>query len=570
MKEKELFTTQIAAVRPRSNRKLWSNLAIVGLGLLCGINFFLRFSDASVDTGEARSYPGETVQWKPCGQIINHELECGEIDVPMDQFDAVNSAGKTFSIPLIRLRGKNATQNLVVNPGGPGGSGFSFMYRRGEQLNRIVGENYHILSFDPRGVNSSQPRASCYPTAAMREKHALDLDDDLVGDSAKRYAWTQNYVKTCEENMGEHGKYINTPQTAADMNSILDAVGQQDMVYWGFSYGTLLGQTYASLFPERSKRIIIDGVVNQIEWYTSLLLQDDFTNTQNVLDGFFDECMKSAKACPLSGFADTKEQLQSTVVDFLRGFEKDPIAVFVNTTTYGTLDYKSLWINAVFAHMYRPSTWFDFATRLAEMMRGNATSAFLTYNTNNPLDLTDEALDVVMLNDGVSGPKYWPQTRQELVDLLSPLDNTSSFAFAENQGYYAKQQWLIPRTHNFTPRDRVETAHPLLVLSTTYDPICPLISAKNAQKTFVGSRLVEVKGYGHCSVAVVSACVAQHVRDFLDTGKLPEENTTCEVDEPYFQEPKSEEVLLAKLSAAEAEVDQIRAAQAMLASQLRW
>ncbi|KAF7544950.1 hypothetical protein G7Z17_g9554 [Cylindrodendrum hubeiense] len=568
MREKELFNAKVYGARPKSNRSLWSKSGIVCLGLLCGINLFLRFSDAPVDTGEARSYLGETLQWKLCGKIINHEIECGEIDVPMDQFDPVNSGDKTFQIPLIRLRGKNATQNLVVNPGGPGGSGFEFLYRRGEQLNRIVGENFHILSFDPRGVNSSQPSASCYPTAAVREKQSMALDGDLVRDSAERFAWTQNYVKTCEENMGEHGRYINTPQTAADMNSILDAVGQQDMVYWGFSYGTLLGQTYASLFPERSKRVIIDGVVDQIEWYTAPLLEGDMTDTQNVLDGFFEECLKSAKTCALSDFADSKEELQSSVVSFLRGLKQEPIAVFVNTTTYGTLDYKSMWFNAVFPHMYRPSTWFEFATRLAEMMCGNATNAFLAYGIDSfP---SDEALDVVMLNDAMSGPKYWPKTRQELVDILEPFYNTSSFSLAENQGYFAKQQWLIPRTHNFEPSHRVETTHPLLVLSTTYDPICPLASARKAQKTFVGSRLVEVKGYGHCSVAVTSACLARHVRNFLDTGKLPEENTECEIDEPYFQEPESEEVLMAKLSTAETEVDQIRVAQAMLASQLRW
>ncbi|KAF7551876.1 hypothetical protein G7Z17_g4724 [Cylindrodendrum hubeiense] len=568
MSEKVPFSLPAPVARPKSNRVLWSRLTIAAFALLSGVNFYRRLSGDCGHTA-TRSYVGETVQWKPCGSIIDHEIECADILVPMDQFDAVNSGDKTFQIPLIRLRGRNATQNLFVNPGGPGGSGINFMYRKGELLNRIVGENFHILSFDPRGVNSSLPRASCYPTSDTRVKHSLAFDSDAVRESPSRYAWTQNYVTACQENLGEHGKYINTPQTAADMNTILDAIGQQDMVYWGFSYGTLLGQTYASLFPDRSKRVIIDGVVDQIQWYESPLLDADFVDTQNVLDGFFEECIKSADNCALSDLADSKEELQEKVVKFIQGLEQDPVSVFLNTTNYGTIDYKTIWFDAIFSHLYKPATWFEFATRLSDLIRGNATEAFLAYGTEDLSGVTDDAIDVVHLNDGASGLKYWPHTRLELLDMLLPYYNSSSFAISEGQTYYAKQQWLIPRTHDFKARRRIETAHPLLVLSTTYDPICPLISAKGAQETFVGSRLVEVKGYGHCSLAVTSACVARHVRDFLDSGKLPEENVQCEVDEPYFQAPEPEEVLIAKLTTAETEGERIRAAQMLMAGQLR-
>ncbi|KAH6871766.1 Alpha/Beta hydrolase protein [Thelonectria olida] len=559
---------EIALASPEPKRTRWPRLAIMSLGLLYLVHLFLQHSANSAGPAgatEALTYPGESIEWKSCGNINDHDLECAEIDVPMDQFDLTRSSNKTFLIPLLRLRGKNATQNLIVNPGGPGGSGINFIYRKGALLNRIVGEEFHILSFDPRGINSSLPRASCYPTSESREKLSLGLDRDVIRDSGKRYAWTQNYVRACQENMGEHGKYINTPQTAADMNSILDAVGQKDMVYWGFSYGTLLGQTYASLFPDRSHRVIIDGVVDQIQWYDDLILEDDFIDTQHVLDGFFDECVKSGDKCALSGLAKSKEELQHKVVTFLRGLEKEPLPVFINTTTYGTLDYTTLW-NAVFGHMYKPATWFDLATRLQGLMLGNTTDAFLEYGVEDFSSQTDDAIDVVTNNDGRSGSKYWPKSRTELLDILAPLYNQSSFAFSENQAYYARQQWLIPKTHNFKPSSHVVTAHPLLILSTTYDPICPLKSAKKAEAVHAGSRLVEVKGYGHCSVAVASACLAQHVHDFLHTGKLPPKGATCEVDEPYFQEPESQEALWARLSAVDSE-DATRAAQSLLALQ---
>lgn len=96
------------------------------------------------------------------------------------------------------------------------------------------------------------------------------------------------------------------------------------------------------------------------------------------------------------------------------------------------------------------------------------------------------------------------------------------------------RRWLIPRTHDFVPQKRVETAHPLLILTTSYDPICPIKGAYVARDIFVGSQIVENKAYGHCSDAMPSLCVARHVKAFFDEGKVPENHTQCEVDGDYF------------------------------------
>lgn len=215
---------------------------------------------------KTHNYEGELLAWEDCGDVKGRPVECSTMTVPMDQFNATNSGDKVFTLPLIRMRGKDDAQNILLNPGGPGSSGIDFMFRRGEQLSTIVGDGFHLLSFDPRGINSSTPRATCYPDQETRRALAQGNFYEIIDDSGEAYAFGQNFAKSCAETMGEHGLYINTPQTAADMNSILDAVGQKDMVYWGFSYGTLLGQTYAGLFPERSHRVIVDGVVNQFDW----------------------------------------------------------------------------------------------------------------------------------------------------------------------------------------------------------------------------------------------------------------------------------------------------------------
>lgn len=102
-------------------------------------------------------------------------------------------------------------------------------------LNKIIGEDFHLLSFDPRGVNMSIPKASCYPNDALRAQSFENNPWDLEFEAGEMFTKAENKAKACEDTMGEHGRYLNTPQTAADMDSILDAIGQEKMYYWGFS-----------------------------------------------------------------------------------------------------------------------------------------------------------------------------------------------------------------------------------------------------------------------------------------------------------------------------------------------
>lgn len=493
-------------------------------------------------------YHGEHISWEPCGTIADRTVECSSIDVPMDQFNASNSINKTFSVPLIRMRGKNATHSILLNPGGPGGSGLNFLHRRGPQLHTIIGEGFHLLSFDPRGINQSLPLADCYPSAEARQALSPVRAKKVVEDSGELWAWTANHVRACADNLGEYAPYINTPQTAADMNSILDAIGQTDMYYWGFSYGTLLGQTYATLFPDRSSRVIIDGVVNQFDWYNSPLDVEAFADTDRVFAGFVDECIKAGPSkCPLADLADNQEALTDKILATVKALGDDPVSVYINSTAYGILDDWTILQGAIFISMYQPPRWYDLASNLASLLKGNATDAFLTYSFSPPNDWNTthrgDALEFVMFNDGASGPENFPKDRRSFVDLLVPFFNQSLFSASEYDSYFKKRAWKIPRIHDYNPKRHgpaVKTRHPLLILSTTYDPICPLISAKSAHESFHGSKLVEVQGYGHCSVAVPSMCVARYVRDFFYDGRLPEENhVKCEVDgEPYFVKPK--------------------------------
>ena len=573
MTEKQLLGSEAHIIHVRHHRKAkraaiaWIIAAVMCAGL------FWRQSDR---VGRCRhhhqlQHDGELIKWNACGEIGDHMLECSSLDVPMDHFDEETSGNKTFTLPLIRLRAHNATKSLFLNPGGPGGSGIEFLRRAGGNLNTIVGEGYHLLSFEPRGVGRSQPQALCYPDPGTRQKLSTVHDKHIVTDSPDIWAWSSNFAKSCSDTMGEHGKYINTPQTAADMNSILDAVGQDKLAYWGFSYGTLLGQTYASLFPDRAERVVIDGVVNMFEWYDSPFFHESLMDTEDVLHGFLDECVKAGSNCSLSSLANSTEELQQKVFAFAENLKHEPISVYVNNTLNGIFDYTAMWFGAIFPAMYSPAKWPALADNLAKLMQGNATEAYIAYGQQPPFAdaVPDDSNQFVVFNDGVSGPEQWPRDRIELLGEILAYVNTTSFAAFENTGFYERRAWDVPHTHSFVPTGGVQTAHPLLILSTTYDPVCPLISARAARDAFEGSRVVEVKGYGHCSIAMPSLCMAKHLRNFLNDGELPSEDSRCERDGLYY--PKLEEkIRQAEWLGYDLEDRRIHEAQAAIAQDIVW
>lgn len=546
--------------RHRRKTIFWASAVTI---MLIGAALIIYFVPYVRADGPIR-YPGESLDWQVCGQVEDRNVECSRIDVPMNHFDY--SHGKSsdkFSIPVARLRGKKTdAKNLFVNPGGPGGSGVNFIFRKGKAIQEIVGEDFHILSFDPRGINGSQPQAICFPNSEVRKQiSSVQIPSDPIAASSL-YTWAGNFAQSCADTSGQHGKYVNTPQTAADMNNILEALGQENMYYWGFSYGSILGQTYANMFPDRSERVAVDGVVNHFEWYNGTIASEDFDSSDDVLHGFFDECVKAGNDCPLAEFGSDAKALEKNVTDFIRNLKDDPYPVYVNNSLFGTVDYSQLWFEGFFLTLYKPANWYQMADITAQLMKGNGTAALLAFGLDGAEDLSSEHNIIVRSNDGTSGPPAWPSTKKALVKEAIPfIETQSSFAANIMEEYMIRAQWKIPRTHSFAPDKRVETLHPVLVLSTTYDPICPLVSAKVARGIFVDAKLIEVETYGHCSLAMPSLCAARHVRAFFANGTMPDEDVKCAADGPYYINPnKGNKGNIKALAGEDAEAQRLMAA----------
>lgn len=247
-----------------------------------------------------------------------------------------------------------------------------------------------------------------------------------------------------------------------------------------------------------------------------------------------DESFKAGpQAGALASLAKSKIEVSEKLTSSIDELRKEPA---------GVVDLYSIWVWGVFASLFNPgAAWFSLATNLAIFLNGNATGVLKSYVCDRLLDTgfnsTNDATVFIQLNDGVAGPEHWPPNHHVLVELLRPVINQTIFSGYADL-YFAKALWTVPCTHSFVPKPEVETAHPLLILPTSYDPVAPLISARSANHAFKRPRIVEVTGYGHTTFSVLSTCVARHARAFYEEGKIPDENAVYSSDgKPYFPKP---------------------------------
>lgn len=279
------------------------------------------------------------------------------------------------------------------------------------------------------------------------------------------------------------------------------------------------------MFPDRVSRLIIDGVSNLDNWYNSFFDEESLIDTDTLYAGFVEECFKAGEACPLNSIKGksfkSSGELKSYIDKFLKDLEEEPIPVYLNNSHYGAITRRSIVTNGIFPALYKPTpTWPVLANNLAALLEGNSTPAYNAYHDSWVGSLLrDETNTFVVLNDawktGSGSPLHGIKAIQNFS--LSGTDLSTLVSKYQGSDIFDRASWSIPTTHNFRPQyypefPRFKTAKPILVVSTTYDPVSPLVSAKKAHDSFEGAGFVEQKSYGHCSISMASLCTAKHVQ----------------------------------------------------------
>ncbi|GHA87707.1 MULTISPECIES: alpha/beta hydrolase [Streptomyces] len=213
-----------------------------------------------------------TPKWTACATKAYPRLQCATVRAPLDH-DRPSGRRITLALSRIPHTAKTTQGPLLVNPGGPGGSGLSMAGFVAASLPAALAAQYDVIGFDPRGVGKSTPALDCVP------KHFDPVRPDAVPDSYEAEKANRNraaaFAAACGAKHGDLLPFMDTVSAAKDLDVIRRALGARQVNYFGYSYGTYLGAVYAKLFPERVRRLVLDSVVDPDGvWYEDNLAQD--------------------------------------------------------------------------------------------------------------------------------------------------------------------------------------------------------------------------------------------------------------------------------------------------------
>ncbi|KJA21599.1 hypothetical protein HYPSUDRAFT_140328, partial [Hypholoma sublateritium FD-334 SS-4] len=427
---------------------------------------------------------------------------------------------------------------VLFNPGGPG-SGVDFIRSaRGEQFSSILGPQFDILSFDPRGVARSTPRVSFFESDVERELWMSETIAANMSDVPR--VWARAHVLSQLAGEADTGylRHVNTDNTARDMLRIFEAHGRSKIQYWGFSYGTILGATFAAMFPDKVERMVLDGVSDSEDYYASRWASG-LMDTDKAMESFYTGCAAAGPdGCAF--WAPTTEEIRqnaSALSDFVR---ISPIPTRTSLR-YGLFDINKLDA-ALFTSLYFPYSSFPaLAQGLSEVAAG--TPKILFDRENLPLykcacDAPECAYASVVdvaaaffCNDGVDTPGDL-QSTEEYFSLMKKLSPEWGINWAHIRMKCVG--WpKFPKNH-FRGPFIANTSHPILLIGNTADPVSPLWVANKMSKGFKDSVVLTQDSVGHGSVSAPSLCTQKYVRGYFIDGTLPGSGTVClTVSQPF-------------------------------------
>ncbi|KAG8159820.1 hypothetical protein KVR01_010457 [Diaporthe batatas] len=503
--------------------------------------------------------PSKTLEWHSC---FDGDYDCARLEVPMDWLEP--EAGQNVILAIARLRATE-TQDykgpVFFNPGGPGGSGIWALKDHGSYLQAIVGRNFDIVTFDPRGIGASVPRIECWGSAQKRQNWAMQeipVIDSHEGVMYDVWARAAAFSQACERSHNATGllRHVGTASHARDMLEILEQMGEEKLQYWGFSYGTVLGGTFAAMYPDRVGRLVSDGNVDYEEWYNSRHI-NSVRDADSVMAAFYQLCHKAGPLkCAFHGPSpDEIEERHQAILDRLR---VQPI-IFMPEASSGSelpeiITYSKIRQLAA-TSLYRPNYYFTHLARILAGLEQGDGKAYYDFVTRygppfsdvcsaqqippeEPLpsagEGSDDAFPIILCADGKPLPDS-PVGFEGYVADMERVSRTSGAIVAKDRIACAGRQ-VRPRW-SFKGPFEARAGFPILYVANVADNITPLASARNNSVGFEDSVVLVQKSYGHTSLAAPSVCTAKAIRDYFQAGALPRDGATCEPEALPFGLP---------------------------------
>ncbi|KAJ6789721.1 hypothetical protein PWT90_00585 [Aphanocladium album] len=492
------------------------------------------------------------VQWGRCADDFGAVLpvDCGRVSVPLDY--TAPKDNEPLSLELLRSPALNKPikGSILLNFGGPGLPCRDSLAAAAAVLHMFTGGNYHLVTFDPRGTGSTIPFV-CVNTDM--EKLAMMLDYALVPRAHEREGlgrfWARGKILTeqCGRRQNQTGELIGTAFTARDMASVADALGEDGLIrYWGLSYGTTLGATLVSMFPDKVDKVVLDGVQNPHEYYHAYARDtEEWSDSDEEFSHIFKHCAATPSKCALAREGVTAAELEQSVWDLLERLKYYPVTAGDNI-----IDRRLVSVFLV-ASLYNYKSWPTLARVLDMLIHGPVDVAFLIKALAlDDAQIPGETLDAEMAAEqALAGIHCGDRAaRAGSLDALMPtlrtLANVSRVLDGIPGGINIPcAQWTFQPKERYGGDFQVESRRPVLIVGNTWDGLTPLRSAHNVSSGFKGSVVLEVNGYGHASLGLPSACSLRHARAYWQNGTVPVPGTVCKVDAPPFTDITWDDVL---------------------------
>jgi pimeloyl-ACP methyl ester carboxylesterase len=482
----------------------------------------------TVPAGAAPRSPVPEIAWSGCGDDpALAAFECAEVEVPTDHD---RPRGATTTIALTRLPATDPQQrigSLFTNPGGPGGSGVDFVQQLGEVAwTPEVRARFDVIGFDPRGVGGSDP-ATCFRTEARET--AFFADQPAFPVTARQEAVaTKDAARlavACQTTSGDRFAHMSTANVARDMDLLREALGDDRLSYVGYSYGTYLGATYARLFPDRVRALVLDGTVDPAAYSGSdgdrrplTLRMDQHLGGDEVFTEFLEQCRQAGPSgCALAALGDA-EQVAEGVLARLR---EQPLVVTLPDGSTLTLTY-DLAVTLTFFSLYEPAQWPLLAAELAAYAQaqeaGEAAVALEAQEVPAALAAFPLRKDeYASVGSGLGLCSETARTRRPLA-----FPRFADAADAEAPHFGRMRAWTPQVCDFWTVRDRdaytgpwqQDVDGPVLVVGTRFDPATPYRNTRPYADLFPDGRLLTLDGWGH-TVLGKSACADEAVARYL-------------------------------------------------------
>ena len=450
----------------------------------------------------------------PGGREQHLSFLCGRLVVPLDH---ANGSSGTITLELVKVHDNRNTSgnSLVVNPGGPGGSGFELAVGLSAQLADTVMQHFDIVGFDPRGVALSNP-ISCISNE-QKDLVTSASPDVLTAagfDQAKTLAKT--VADACAHKYPALADF-NTVQTAEDMDSIRAGLGAAKLNYLGFSYGTELGGVYAHLYPNRVGAMVLDGAVDPTT--------SDVAAFGNQLGGFEAAFDQFATDCRTRSDCKGLGNPRQVVYDLVRRADASPIP------TSDSSDHRkatsALVLTGVLSALYSRDEWDALGKALTAAQGGDSKGLLALADEYNQRDPNGSYSNIYDANTAIScnDSKPGPTDAQITATATDWVKKYPMFGLWSAASLFACQQWQPVRDP--VPQPTATTGQKVLVVGNLHDPATPYQGALNLAKAMGNAEVLTWDGEGHTSYLKGSSCIDNYVNNFLTKAVLPPANRTC-------------------------------------------